>query len=232
MLKAHLKSLGLNPETVLNHLDSHLTLSFQDGVLLLADKEHPDHDLVIDFCEPRFQYRLERAEHELVVKACRIKNHINNSTRLKLLDATCGLGRDAMLLQLADFQVTACERHPILAALLADGLHRLPDSLDRFTLCAQDAREVMQHHSFDVIYLDPMFAESRKSAKVKKGMQILQQLHHKQINDSEALFEAAWLATCQRLVVKRGAKAATINAVKPTFQLKSKTCRFDVYQRS
>lgn len=232
MLQAHLKSLGFNLETVLNHLDSNLTLSYQDGVLLLADKENADTTLIIDFCEPRFQYRLERADHEQVGKACRIKNRLKNQSRLTLLDTTCGLGRDAMLLQQMDFQVTACERHPVLAALLADGLRRLPDSLNSFTLCSQDAREMMQQQTFDVIYLDPMFAESRKSAKVKKGMQLLQQLHANQADDSGALFDAAWQAPCQRLVVKRAAKGATINATKPTFQLKSKTCRFDIYQRS
>ncbi len=228
MLQAHLTSLGFNPEMVLKHLDSHITLSYQDGVLLLVDKENDDNILIIDFCESRFQYRLQRADHEQVIKACRIKSKAN----LTLLDTTCGLGRDALLLQQIDFQVTACERHPVLAALLADGLRRIPDSWNTFTLYAKDAREMMQQQSFDVIYLDPMFAESRKSAKVKKGMQLLQQLHNNQADDSEALFDAAWHSPCQRLVVKRAAKAPTINATKPTFQLKSKTCRFDIYQRS
>ena len=226
--EARLKQLGFDPAEVLHVKHNDLTLSYEDGVLCLKHPENPAQPLSIDFNTPRFQYRLKRAAHEQVVKACRIKKQDN----IQILDATCGLGRDAMLLQQAGFRVTAYERHPLLAALLADALIRLPDDHVKFNLQNGDAITAFKSADYDVIYLDPMFPDNPKSARVKKDMAILQQLHHDSIDDSVELFKAAWQAPCQRLVVKRPQKAATLSAVKPTFQINGKTCRFDVYQRA
>jgi len=209
-------------------MDNYLTLSYEDGVLCLCHQNNLIQPLSIDFCTAQFVYRLKRASHEQVVKACRIKKQ----THIRLLDATCGLGRDALLLQQAGFHVTAYERHPVLAALLADALSRMPTDQEKFNLQTGDATSAFKSGDYDVIYLDPMFPENSKSARVKKDMEILQQLHRHTVDDSEALFKAAWQAPCQRLVVKRPQKAATLSAAKPTFQINGKTCRFDVYQRA
>ncbi len=223
-----LKQLGFNPAVVLQNTDDDLTLSYTDGVLSLHHQDPSTRPLLIDYCSPQFSYRLKRAAHEQVVKACRIKNQNN----IRLLDATCGLGRDAMLLQHSGFQVTAYERHPLLGALLADALTRIPAHLEPFNLQVDDALTAFQSGDYDVIYLDPMFPESTKAARVKKDMAILQRLHQPSGDDSHELFHAAWQAACQRLVVKRPQKSATLSDHKPTFQINGKTCRFDVYQRA
>ena len=41
-----------------------------------------------------------------------------------MVDATAGLGRDAFVLASLGCTVTMLERHPVVAALLADGLAR------------------------------------------------------------------------------------------------------------
>lgn len=211
----------------MNMMDNNIALSYEDGVLYLSHLDNLIQPLTIDFCTPQFRYRLKRATHEQVVKACRIKKQ----SHIRLLDATCGLGRDAMLLQHAGFHVTAYERQPILAALLTDALSRIADDQVKFNLQSGDATAAFKTDEYDVIYLDPMFPDNTKSAQVKKDMAILQQLHQHTADDSIELFNAAWQAKCQRLVVKRPQKAATLSADKPTFQINGKTCRFDVYQR-
>lgn len=223
-----LQQLDFDPAVVLNKLDDDLTLSYVDGVLSLRHQDQSFQSLAIDFCSPQFLYRLKRAAHEQLVKACRIKNQ----SKIRLLDATAGLGRDAMILQTVGFKVTAYERHPLLAALIADALTRIPADREPFDLQIGDATTVFQSSDFDVIYLDPMFPDSKKSARVKKDMAILQQLHQHTSDDSHELFKAAWQASCQRLVVKRPQKSATLSDAKPTFQINGKTCRFDVYQRA
>ncbi|MCX7545853.1 class I SAM-dependent methyltransferase [Marinicella gelatinilytica] len=228
MLKQQLQILGFDPEITLQQLDDNLTLSYQDGVLSLCRQGNLERCFAINFNDPKFTYRLQRASHEQVVKACRIKKQ----KHLRIMDATCGLGRDAMLLQQAGFSVTAYERHPILAALLADALHRLPETMTGFKLQAAAAETGFNHTDYDVIYLDPMFPSTAKSARVKKDMHILQKLHHLASDNGLALFYAAWQADCQRIVIKRPQKADTITSQKPTFQINGKTCRFDVYQRA
>lgn len=226
-VELRLKQLGFSPGALKPQLTDHLTLSCEDGVLCLCHQDNLMRPLCIDFCTPQFRYRLQRAAHEQVVKACRIKNQ----KQVRLLDATCGLGRDALLLQQAGFSVTAYERHPVLAALLADALTRMPDDQCKFNLHTGDAKAAFKNCHHDVIYLDPMFPESTKSARVKKDMAVLQHLHRHDVDDGHELFNAAWQADCQRIVVKRPQKAETLSPAKPTYHINGKTCRFDVYQR-
>jgi 16S rRNA (guanine1516-N2)-methyltransferase len=70
-----------------------------------------------------------------------------------------------------------------------------------------------------------MFPPRRKSAKVKKELQLLQLLAH---GEDCGLLEAA-LAAARKVVVKRPVKAAPLSALAPDYSLAGKTVRFDVY---
>jgi 16S rRNA (guanine1516-N2)-methyltransferase len=80
----------------------------------------------------------------------------------------------------------------------------------------------------DVIYIDPMYPERKKSALVKKDMQILQRLHGKDVNASE-LLENALLFAKKRVVVKRPINAETLSSRIPNTCIKSKKTRYDIY---
>jgi len=88
----------------------------------------------------------------------------------------------------------------------------------------------MQHtgQQVDVVYLDPMFPARRKSARVKKELQILQMLA---VNSTphEQLLEAALASAGNRVVVKRPRKAPPLTSRSPSHSLSGKTIRFDVY---
>ena len=81
----------------------------------------------------------------------------------------------------------------------------------------------------DVIYLDPMFPARRKSAAVKKKLQLLQQLE-RPATDEEAgeLLRAALAAGPRKVVVKRPAKGPDLAGVKPSYRVAGKAVRFDV----
>jgi 16S rRNA (guanine1516-N2)-methyltransferase len=79
-----------------------------------------------------------------------------------------------------------------------------------------------------VIYLDPMFPERKKSAAVKKEMIHLQQIVGED-RDSDQLFEAALAAGAHRVVVKRSRHAPHLSGQKPPLVFEGKSCRFDVY---
>lgn len=74
-----------------------------------------------DFTRMLPRLRPDRLSHELLVRAVRFK-HQGGS--LLVVDATAGLGDDALLLAAAGCEVVLFERDPVIAALLDDALHK------------------------------------------------------------------------------------------------------------
>lgn len=160
---------------------------------------------------------------------------------LKVLDVTAGLGRDAFILALLGFEVTAVERSPVLYALLRDGLERAkrdealrPIIETRLHLIHVDAREYLASPTSaqrpDVVYVDPMFPERRKSAMVKKEM-VLCRLAAGEDEDAPGLLEAALATGVHRIAVKRPLHAPTLTPIRPTLTMKGTALRYDVYIR-
>ena len=154
-----------------------------------------------------------------------------------VVDATAGLGRDAFVLASLGCQVTMLERHPVVAALLADGLQRAQQDSEiggwmreRMSLRSGSALENLQQLGFtpDVVYLDPMFPHRQKSALVKKEMRVFQSLVGADL-DADALLPAALAVAGKRVVVKRPDYAGYLNVMKPGMSIETKSNRFDVY---
>jgi 16S rRNA (guanine1516-N2)-methyltransferase len=161
--------------------------------------------------------------------------------RPTVLDATAGLGRDAFVLAALGCEVTLIERHPLVAALLEDGLRRASaDSATaaiaaRMRLREGDAIALMRDWSGDapqVVYLDPMFPPRDKSALVKKEMRVFRPLVGDD-GDAPALLTAALSLASHRVVVKRPRKALalSIGGIVPGYALEGKSSRFDVYPK-
>ncbi len=180
-------------------------------------------------------YRRRRGGREMLIRAAGVKQ----GRPLSVLDATGGMGRDAFLLAGCGCTVHIFERHPLVAALLRDGLLRAAadpatrDSAGRIHLVAADSRKFLENmtnrgEDVDVVYLDPMFPERTKSALVKKELQILQLLVGGE-DDTEQLLAAALNAARNRVVVKRPKSAPPLAGRKPSHCLSGTTTRFDVY---
>jgi len=134
------------------------------------------------------------------------------------------------------------ERHPAVYCLLADGLARAllhPDTAEtasRLTLHHVDAAEYMPRLAAEigrpqVVYLDPMYPERRKSAAVKKEMAFFHELVGTAQNDA-ALLDAALATATARVVVKRPRLGDFLCGRKPDYQYTGKSTRFDVYNGS
>src|SRR5690606_20418051 len=78
-----------------------------------------------------------------------------------------------------------------------------------------------------VIYLDPMFPERDKTARVKKNRYLLQQLHGEEADGTDLLKLA--LNHGRKIVVKRPAHAEPLDGLKPSGSINGKTARFDIY---
>lgn len=191
-----------------------------------------DLTLTADWTEDLPRLKQSNLEHEILIKAVRIKGH---AAPLKVLDATAGFGEDSLILAAAGFSVTACERNETIAALLKDAHdralkdERLKGVAERINIVSGDSRELMKpEKGFDVIYLDPMFPERKKSGLIKKKFQLLQLLESP-CDDEEEMFMAARAASPKKIVVKRPAKGPYLAGMTPSHSVSGKVIRYDCY---
>lgn len=177
---------------------------------------------------------------QLIAKAVGIKPKIFPS----VLDLTAGLGKDAFVLASLGCSVTLVERNPVVFQALQEGITRAieyaqrqdPDLLrimERMTLVHSDSRSYLNDSNTiraQVIYLDPMFPERKKSAAVKKDMVLLQEIVGAD-DDSELLFQQALRADVCRVVVKRPKLAPPLGNIKVPLVFQGQSSRFDVYPK-
>ena len=94
-----------------------LQLVRQDGVLYL---QGGGMQLCVDFSGEARRLRPDALARELLVRAARVRG----AGAPVVVDATAGLGEDALLLAAAGAQVYMFEKNEVIAALLADGISR------------------------------------------------------------------------------------------------------------
>jgi 16S rRNA (guanine1516-N2)-methyltransferase len=200
-----------------------------------------------EFVSGRFGYRLRQGvgRREPLGRAV----GAGPGSRPRVVDATAGLGRDALLLATLGCQVTALERSPVVAALLDDGLARavfagssaraspadrsVAQAAERVSLIRVDARSWLAALEPAlrpaVVLLDPMFPERRKSALVKQDMRVFRQLVGDD-GDADQLLDAALQAATQRVVVKRPRDAPSLTSARPPDHAQDAgVTRYDVY---
>lgn len=198
------------------------------GLKKTNSKSNP---LYVDFLSPSMQYRERHAsvKNERLARALGLKKN----TSPIIIDATGGLGRDSFIVASLGFHMTLLERSPIIYALLLDGIERaqlqLP-AVRRLTLIHTNALTWLpqQTEKPDIIYLDPMFEERKKSARPKKEMLIFHDIVGDD-TDSGLLLTSSLACAKSRVVVKRPRLAQPLNEIIPSYSLNGNSCRFDIY---
>ena len=214
-------------------LSQRLEFELLDDGLIINLQQAPD---VIhykhSYSDHHFHKRAQQSNQALV-KACN-----NKSRNIKtVLDLTGGWGMDSFILASHGHSVTCIEQiqllHMISAYSLncAQSIKRSATAANRISMIHGDSVDYLQNqvepHSFDCIYLDPMFPQHKSSAKSAKALQILQQLTQNQ--DIQACFELALSKASKRVVVKSPAKSASLFKNKVDLVYREKTIRFDIY---
>ncbi|MER2473932.1 16S rRNA (guanine(1516)-N(2))-methyltransferase RsmJ [Photorhabdus laumondii] len=170
---------------------------------------------------------------EAVAKAIGIKKDYLPT----VVDATAGLGRDAFVLASLGCHVRMLERHPVVAALLDDGLQRGYQDEEiggwlqqRMTLLYASSITALADITPqpDVVYLDPMYPHKQKSALVKKEMRVFQSLVGTD-EDADSLLAPARALAKRRVVVKRPDYAEPLAGVAASAAITTKNHRFDIY---
>ena len=214
-------------------------LVFEDDCLTLKKRDEPKlGGIFVDFVSGAVAHRRKfgGGRGQAIAKAVGLKQGENPS----VVDGTAGLGRDAFVLASLGCHVTMVERHPVVAALLEDGLRRgyedgeIGDWLQqRLSMVHASSLEALPELGLapDVVYLDPMYPHREKSALVKKEMRVFQSLVGADL-DADGLLAPALALAGKRVVVKRPDYAEDLDGVKPSTVIATKKNRFDVYVKA
>ena len=240
MKKPHSWPSDLNLPVITDASESPYVLMYLEngkGLALQQTGKKAPGPVQVDFNSAASTYRRTKGGGELLVKAI----GGDKQNRPTVFDATAGLGRDSFVLASWGYPVTLFERSPVIAELLQDGLQRglqsddfgVVETVSRMQLQSGDSQVFLRQSNGsglpDVIYLDPMFPPSKKSALVKKEMQAFHHVVGKEADDIDELMAVALDHAIYRVVVKRPLKADLLAGKKPSYNLKGKAVRFDVY---
>jgi 16S rRNA (guanine1516-N2)-methyltransferase len=152
-----------------------------------------------------------------------------HKTPLLVCDGTAGLLRDAIHFVGLGHQVLCFEKNIDLAKALQQGLELLP--IEGLRLLAGDFVALAKNELRpDIVYLDPMFPEKKKTALAGKESQLLQSLcAYPEPAEEEQLLDAALATAKSRVIVKRPRKAKALACRKPHHEILGKAVRYDVY---
>lgn len=218
----------------------------------VLDYEHPylrlmrpDHVIwQVDFASGKALHRSREADHGIatLAKALGLKTFKQRFQKnAVIIDATAGWGQDAWALASLGHSMVLLESHPIVHALLKNGLDRAlldeqtAQTANGIRLIQGDAIEQLNTINGDVIYLDPMYPpRARKKAQSKKAMQFLHTLLGPvDESKSKRLLKEALTHKASRVVVKRPKSASALptptNWVGQQFSVSSPNTRYDVY---
>lgn len=142
-------------------------------------------------------------------------------------DATCGTGKDALLIAHFGARVIAFERHPLIYLLLVDAKLRFDVPIE---IIYGDSSSLKLDHLErpDTIYYDPMYPEKKKSALPRLAMQIFKTVVGPD-HDSDQFLNWAKRTAIDRVVIKRSLHAPAIDP-KTQASYEGKSTRYDMYK--
>ena len=213
------------------NIDNKLHLEFPE------DNEGKFNPICIDFVGGKLNHmrKFSISKKQLFSKAVGALKGVETA-----LDLTAGLGRDTFFLACLGIRVTALERNAAVYSLLEDaykraiaaseGKEHLTKIFDRMKFINEDSFEYLSalEETPDLIYLDPMFPESKKSSKSKKEMVLLKQMLESNEEESRKLLELALKKAGKRVVIKRPSEAKEL-IENVSFKYEGKSIRYDMY---
>ena len=207
-----------------------------------------------DFSAMKSRIRSGRLPHEMLVRAARIRDA---DGPLTAIDATAGLGEDALLLAAAGFHVRMYEYNPVIAALLREALRKaaqdpeLAEAAARMELIEGDSVQALRALAEASASLtDSLMKEDVSAACVpvsgRPDLILLDPmfpakqknaLSNKKLQlfqkletpcaSEQELLKAAMAVRPLKIVIKRPLKGPYLAGVRPGYSLSGKTIRYD-----
>jgi len=192
--------------------------------------------LKCSFIEGPILHRLKygKGRGQNLAKAVGLKSNKNRT----IIDATAGLGYDAFILASLGADVTLIERSEKIHKLLQDGLKEaeeyggyISSIVNRMHLIFGDSKTIIPQLSPEVILVDTMYENKKKSALAKNNMRLVREIVGPDLDQIE-LIKIALESAQNRVVVKQPRYAETRDEIaKYSHQILGRTIRYDVYMK-
>ena len=190
--------------------------------------------LKCSFIEGPILHRLKygRGRGQNLAKAVGMKSNKNRT----IIDATAGLGYDAFILASLGANVTLIERSEKIHSLLRDGISEaklhggeISKIVNRMNLLFGDSKDILPKIGPEVILIDTMYKERKKTALVKNNMRLVREVVGSD-PDYIDLIDVALNCASKRVVIKQPRYAEPLKDIKAcSHQILGKTIRYDVY---
>ena len=190
--------------------------------------------LKCSFIEGPILHRLKygKGRGQNLAKAVGMKSNKNRN----IIDATAGLGYDSFILASLGANVTLIERSEKIYKLLQDGISEgmlyggeISKIISRMSLIYGDTKNILPQLSPEVILIDTMYKDRKKSALVKNDMRLVREIVGTD-SDYTELIEVALKFALNRVVIKQPRHAEPLKEIKAcSHQILGKTIRYDIH---
>lgn len=190
--------------------------------------------LKCSFIEGPILHRLKygRGRGQNLAKAVGMKFNKNRN----IIDATAGLGYDSFILASIGAKVTLIERSQKMYELLQNGIDEgisfggeIEKIINRMELVFGDSKDILPKLTPEVIMIDTMYKDRKKTALVKNNMRLVRDIVGPD-SDYIDLLKVALNCATNRVVLKQPKYAEPIKEIrKCSHQILGKTIRYDVF---
>ena len=190
--------------------------------------------LKCSFIEGPILHRLKygKGRGQNLAKAVGMKFNKNRN----IIDATAGLGYDSFILASIGAKVTLIERSQKMYELLQNGIDEgisfggeIEKIINRMELLFGDSKDILPKLTPEVIMIDTMYKDRKKTALVKNNMRLVRDIVGPD-SDYIDLLKVALNCATNRVVLKQPRYAEPIKEIrKCSHQILGKTIRYDVF---
>ena len=190
--------------------------------------------LKCSFIEGPILHRLKygKGRGQNLAKAVGMKFNKNRN----IIDATAGLGYDSFILASLGAKVTLIERSQKMHELLQNGINEgisfggeIEKIINRMELLFGDSKDILPKLTPEVIMIDTMYKDRKKTALVKNNMRLVREIVGPDTDYIE-LLEVALNCAKNRVVLKQPRYAEPIKDIKKcSHQIIGKTIRYDIF---
>ena len=190
--------------------------------------------LKCSFIEGPILHRLKygKGRGQNLAKAVGMKFNKNRN----IIDATAGLGYDSFILASLGAKVTLIERSQQMHTLLQTGIDEgisfggeIEKIVNRMELLFGDSKDILPKLTPEVIMIDTMYKDRKKTALVKNNMRLVREIVGPD-SDYIELLKVALNCAKNRVVLKQPRYAEPIKEItKCSHQILGKTIRYDVF---
>ena len=190
--------------------------------------------LKCSFIEGPILHRLKygKGRGQNLAKAVGMKFNKNRN----IIDATAGLGYDSFILASLGAKVTLIERSQKMHTLLQNGIDEgisfggeIEKIVNRMELLFGDSKDILPKLTPEVIMIDTMYKDRKKTALVKNNMRLVREIVGPD-SDYIELLKVALNCAQNRVVLKQPRYAEPIKEIKKcSHQILGKTIRYDIF---